>query len=151
MKKTGIYIGRFQPWHIGHTDALRQIFSECNQVYILLGSIQESRSQKNPWTPKERIEIIQKSIPSKDREKIKFYEIEDHPDDDVWFEKLQEILPENATIYSGNPWVLDICKQQNYPHKEINLNINVCATEIRSELKKGNDTQETTIVKSLPK
>jgi len=50
----GVFIGRFQPAHKGHIQVLTQAASRVNMLLILVGSANQCRSIKNPWTYKER-------------------------------------------------------------------------------------------------
>jgi nicotinamide-nucleotide adenylyltransferase len=55
-----LYIGRFNPPHKGHLEALKYIFNinEIDSVIIGIGSAQESHSVKNPLTGGERFELV---------------------------------------------------------------------------------------------
>ncbi len=53
-----IYIGRFQPVHYGHLDTIRQALDKAQYLLMFLGSAQESRSKKNPFTVQEREQLI---------------------------------------------------------------------------------------------
>lgn len=46
--KCGLYIGRFQPLHIGHTHIISKMLDECDKVIIAIGSAQESGTKRNP-------------------------------------------------------------------------------------------------------
>jgi bifunctional NMN adenylyltransferase/nudix hydrolase len=54
MHKLAVYIGRFQPFHIGHRNVLEQISKEIDSTLILVGSSYRPRSWKNPFTFAER-------------------------------------------------------------------------------------------------
>ena len=46
-----VYIGRFQPFHNGHADAIRQIHSlmkKDDKLVILVGSADQERTIMNP-------------------------------------------------------------------------------------------------------
>ncbi|HDJ89497.1 MAG TPA: nicotinamide-nucleotide adenylyltransferase, partial [Thermoprotei archaeon] len=58
MKMRGLFIGRFQPFHLGHFYALKWILSKVDEVIIGIGSAQVSYTIKNPFTLGERIEMI---------------------------------------------------------------------------------------------
>ncbi len=47
--KCGLYVGRFQPLHVGHTNIIDKMFDECEVVIIAVGSAQESGTQRNPF------------------------------------------------------------------------------------------------------
>ena len=56
--KCGLYIGRFQPVHIGHESIIRRMLEECDHVIIAIGSAQESGTQRNPFTVEQRMDLI---------------------------------------------------------------------------------------------
>lgn len=56
--KCGLYVGRFQPIHIGHESVIRKMLNECNQVIIAIGSAQESGTERNPFTFEQRADLI---------------------------------------------------------------------------------------------
>lgn len=44
----GLYLGRFQPLHIGHTSIIDQMLEECESIVIAVGSAQERGTERNP-------------------------------------------------------------------------------------------------------
>ena len=56
--KYGLYIGRFQPIHIGHESIIRKMLEECDQIIIAIGSAQESGTERNPFTFEQRADLI---------------------------------------------------------------------------------------------
>lgn len=80
-----VFIGRFQPFHIGHEAVIRRALERAHQVVILIGSANEARSIKNPWTFEERqhmIETLFKFEVTQDR--ILIGAIGNHGSDDRW-------------------------------------------------------------------
>ena len=51
-------MGRFQPFHLGHLDLVKQILDECDEVIIAITSSQFNYLEKDPFTSGERIEMI---------------------------------------------------------------------------------------------
>ena len=56
--KYGLYIGRFQPIHIGHESIIRKMLDECEQIIIAIGSAQENGTERNPFTFEQRADLI---------------------------------------------------------------------------------------------
>lgn len=65
MKKLGVLIGRFQvpEMHEGHRFIVRQMLEQCDQVLVLFGSANRTRSVKNPFTYRERQQATLKLFP----------------------------------------------------------------------------------------
>lgn len=58
MCNVGLYIGRFQPFHEGHMHVIRKALKTCDKLIVAIGSAQESRTERNPFTYKEREKFI---------------------------------------------------------------------------------------------
>ncbi len=59
-----IYIGRFQPFHVGHLHVVQQALARSQSVVLLLGSAGLPRSTRNPWSYEERRQMILDSLPA---------------------------------------------------------------------------------------
>jgi bifunctional NMN adenylyltransferase/nudix hydrolase len=60
---TLVYIGRFQPFHNGHLKTIQKAQELASRVVVIVGSANEPRTYKNPFTFEERASMIQKQIP----------------------------------------------------------------------------------------
>lgn len=67
-----VFIGRFQPFHIGHHDIVKQALMTAERVILVIGSHNSARSPRNPFTTEERIDIIRASFSSDENERISF-------------------------------------------------------------------------------
>lgn len=59
--KLGILVGRFQTIHSGHEMMINKAVELCENVGVFVGSSQESRTDKNPFSYEER-ELMLKKI-----------------------------------------------------------------------------------------
>lgn len=57
-----VFIGRFQPLHIGHEHVVRQALSRTSRVIVLIGSANVARDPRNPFTYEERVAMFRKSF-----------------------------------------------------------------------------------------
>ncbi|PXA92384.1 ADP-ribose pyrophosphatase [Nostoc sp. 3335mG] len=57
-----VFIGRFQPLHIGHEHVVRQALSRTSHVIVLIGSANVARDPRNPFTYDERVAMFRKSF-----------------------------------------------------------------------------------------
>lgn len=87
--KTGIFIGRFQPVHQGHVHALGIAASQVDKLYIFVGSANQCRSIRNPWTFQERSSML--------RAKLHASRITNF-----------EVIPLNDYRYSNTQWMSDV-------------------------------------------
>ena len=53
-----IYIGRFQPFHLAHMQTIKIALEHSDQVILALGSAQDERNIKNPFSALEREQMI---------------------------------------------------------------------------------------------
>jgi bifunctional NMN adenylyltransferase/nudix hydrolase len=57
-----VFIGRFQPLHLGHEAIIRKAFEISDHVLIVVGSSTASRSLRNPFSFEERRAMIELAI-----------------------------------------------------------------------------------------
>ena len=73
------FIGRFQPFHNGHMAVVDEALSRANKVALVLGSHDQPRSTRNPFTTADRIEMITAVYPRQVAEgRIQFVPQVDH-------------------------------------------------------------------------
>jgi nicotinamide-nucleotide adenylyltransferase len=103
----GLMMGRFQPFHLGHLDLVKQILEECNEVIIAITSSQFNYIEKDPFTAGERIEMIHNSLKdaSLDLSKIFLVSLENQFNIATWVSYLKSALPQFDVVYSGNDYV----------------------------------------------
>ena len=73
----GLLIGRFQPFHSGHLDAVLFALSRVENLWIGIGSSNKHNEKRNPFTADERREMIVSSIKPSiiDRTSISIYQM----------------------------------------------------------------------------
>ncbi|KFM14654.1 nicotinamide-nucleotide adenylyltransferase protein [Marine Group I thaumarchaeote SCGC AAA799-D11] len=98
----GLLIGRFQPFHLGHLEALRFALSKVDKLWLGLGSSNKSPEKNNPFTAEERKEMILSSIDDSMKEKISIYYIPDLDNHVKWIEKIDTIVPEFDIVFSND-------------------------------------------------
>ena len=72
-KPTTQLLGRFQPWHQGHTELFRRALAKTGQVAILLR--EQDGTEKNPFDFKERAYQISYALDFAGYQRGKDYEI----------------------------------------------------------------------------
>ncbi|MEB3174169.1 MAG: bifunctional nicotinamide-nucleotide adenylyltransferase/Nudix hydroxylase [Cyanobacteriota bacterium] len=106
MKKDylfGVYIGRFQPFHLGHLTTLRWGLQKAEQILLILGSDRTAPSVRNPWSAGERRAMIETSLTAEELTRTRFLTLPDYPYDDArWGEEARRLVtqtvPSGATI-----------------------------------------------------
>ncbi len=103
----GLMMGRFQPFHLGHLDLVRQILKKCDEVIIAITSSQFNYLEKDPFTAGERIEMIHNSLKKSDVDITRciVLAIENQFNISTWSTYLKSMLPHFDKVYSGNDYV----------------------------------------------
>lgn len=74
------FIGRFQPFHYGHKAVIDLALTKAKKVAIVIGSDQQPRTARNPFTTQERIDMISACYPDEVADgRIYFAPQVDHP------------------------------------------------------------------------
>ena len=98
----GLLIGRFQPFHLGHLDALQFALSKVDKLWVGLGSSNLPPQKDNPFSAEQRQEMILSSIDDAMKEKISIYFIPDLDNHMKWIEKIDTIVPKFDIIFSND-------------------------------------------------
>lgn len=67
---TGLIVGRFQTFHKGHQSLVETGLKLCDRVLILVGSSQESGTERNPFDIITRMNVISSIYSDKERVQI---------------------------------------------------------------------------------
>ena len=112
----GLVMGRFQPFHLGHLELVKQILSECGEVIIAITASQFNYIGKDPFTSGERIEMIHQSLKGADVDLSLCYlvTIENQENNATWPSYLKSALPKFDKVYSGNDYVSMLLADSGY-------------------------------------
>jgi bifunctional NMN adenylyltransferase/nudix hydrolase len=92
-----IFIGRFQPFHVGHLEVIKQGLEQANHVVVLVGSATSPRCHRNPFTFDERRDMIMSSIDSDCRKRVRVVPLEDATYNDArWINNVQTAAERTA-------------------------------------------------------
>lgn len=86
-----VFIGRFQPFHLGHHQIIVEALEHATKVAIIIGSSNSPRTHRNPFSFEERRSMILGSFTTSDRNRLYFACVED-------------------VVYNDEQWVTDIQK-----------------------------------------
>ncbi|OGK30364.1 hypothetical protein A3F29_02870 [Candidatus Roizmanbacteria bacterium RIFCSPHIGHO2_12_FULL_33_9] len=153
LYKTGLIIGRFQPFHKGHLYLMEQAFKHANSLIIAVGSINIT-DVKNPFSFETRKKHLETSLKRKKMiKKIKkIIPIADYPDnDDLWLEELKKKTGKFDISFGNNEWVNGILESRGvkvirFPFHKRHIYEGV---KIREEMKRSKNPEEV-LKKYLP-
>ena len=98
----GLLIGRFQPFHLGHLDAVLFALSRTENLFIGIGSSNKSNETRNPFSAKERREMIISSVEPSMVDRIKIFDIPDVGDHEKWTFEIDKIMPKYDVIFTND-------------------------------------------------
>lgn len=99
-----VFIGRFQPPHLGHLAIIREALKRARQVIVLVGSSWQARSLRNPWQFDERQAMLRAGFGDADNQRLEITPLLDALyNDDVWVRDVQRKVrdlaaPANARL-----------------------------------------------------
>ncbi|MGI0091976.1 MAG: nicotinamide-nucleotide adenylyltransferase [Nitrososphaerales archaeon] len=146
MKKTGLFIGRFQPFHLGHLSTVEFALKKVEHLYIIVGSSQKSHELKNPFTAGERIIMIRNTLNEEkiDPSRYLIIPIPDATGHAVWTAYIDQVVPEYDIVYSNDRLTIQLFKEKGVLAKEAPLldRSKFSATEVRRRIIEGGDWRE---------
>lgn len=95
-------IGRFQPFHLGHLAALRFALEKAENLWVGLGSSNQPIQKENPFTAKERRDMVLDSIDEEIRKRIMIFDIPDLQNHQRWVENIDTIVPPYEIIFTND-------------------------------------------------
>lgn len=140
--KTGLFIGRFQPFHKGHLATLKQMEKECDELIIAIGSAQYAFYQQNPMTAGERIQAISAVLRKELRKPFHLLPIEDINCYPNYVSHVESMVPKFSVIYTGNSIVAELFAAKGYEVRGVPSTVNICATEVRKAIGKNEEWKE---------
>jgi nicotinamide-nucleotide adenylyltransferase len=136
----GLYIGRFQPYHLGHQAVLERIAEEMDEIVVVIGSSQESHTIDNPFTAGERMDMIYGAL-GKLRGKCMVIPLQDINRNAIWVSHLRSMVPSFQVVYSNNPLVVQLISEAGIEIRKPSMyqrNL-YSGTAIRKFMREGKD------------
>ncbi len=140
--KRGLFIGRFQPMHLGHLKDIKDALKEVDELIIGVGSSKKKNTKENPFSVKERIEMIEYVLSDQDIENYTVFPIPDFQEDKKWVEHVETLVLKFDVVFTGNKWTEKCFKKKGYKIKKIKLIKGISSTTIRNRILKNKNWQE---------
>lgn len=142
MLKTGLFIGRFQPFHNGHLATVEFALSKVDRLVIVVGSAQKSHEQRNPFTAGERIMMIKDALDANKKIDFRRILIIPVPDVDVhseWTRQVDMLVPQYDIVIANDPVTLSLFRERGVKVIEAPLykRDELAATKIRNRMARG--------------
>jgi nicotinamide-nucleotide adenylyltransferase len=119
----GLYVGRFQPFHIGHLDAIKEVLKEVDELVIVIGSAQYSHNCNNPFTAGERLVMVREALKEDgvDSSKVWIVPVPDVHLHMLWVSAVEGYTPKFNVLYSNEPLTRRLFMEAGYQVKSIPL------------------------------
>jgi len=146
LVKRGLFVGRFQPLHIGHIQAIKNVLEKVEELVIIIGSSQRSHEIDNPFTAGERIEMIHKALNEAGVDRACYYTVP-VPDCEMhttWVSVVRTLSPRFDIVFSNEPLTRRLFKEEGYKIEGIQLYERelYSATEIRKRMLAGKNWEK---------
>jgi nicotinamide-nucleotide adenylyltransferase len=114
--KVGLFLGRFQPFHLGHLEVIKRYKKEVGELVIVIGSSQQSRTKENPFTDSEREEMINETLIKEGLTDFSIVPVPDIPEDSKYVKHVERALkdPFHVVIAAENKTTADLFSKAGY-------------------------------------
>jgi nicotinamide-nucleotide adenylyltransferase len=139
----GFIIGRFQPVHKGHMQAIMHALKNSDLLIIGVGSAQKSYFSDNPFTAGERILMLKKALNDEniDPSKYMIIPIQDINDNRLWVQHVITLVPPIDIIFTNDSLSNYLFTKAGYKTEFVKEfdRIKYSATEVRKRIKEDGD------------
>jgi nicotinamide-nucleotide adenylyltransferase len=121
MANRALYVGRFQPFHLGHLSAIKEILGEVEELVIVIGSAQYSHNSSNPFTAGERLVMVRRALKEAgvDYSRLWVVPVPDVHLHMLWVSALEGYTPRFDVVYSNEPLTRRLFMEAGYKVKSI--------------------------------
>jgi nicotinamide-nucleotide adenylyltransferase len=141
MTVRGLYVGRFQPFHLGHLSAVKSVLEEVDELIIVVGSAQYSHNVNNPFTAGERLIMVRLALEEAgvDCKHVWIIPVPDVHLHMLWVAALEGYTPKFDVVYSNEPLTRRLFIEAGYKVKGIRFFDRkvYSSTEIRTLMVRG--------------
>jgi nicotinamide-nucleotide adenylyltransferase len=110
-----LFVGRFQPFHLGHLQMLKSLASEFDEVVLILGSSQASHTARNPFSLEERTRMIRETLLAEGVERVRIVPVRDVGVHSVWLHDLLALVPPFEAVVSHDPLTGRLFEEAGHP------------------------------------
>ena len=149
----GLYVGRFQPFHLGHLGAVKAVLKEVDELVVVIGSAQYSHNMNNPFTAGERLVMIRRALEEArlGHSKLWIAPVPDVHLHMLWVSAVEGYTPKFNVCYSNEPLTQRLFMEAGYQVKGIPFfnRKQYVSTLIREKMLQGDDKWKELVPKSV--
>lgn len=137
----GLFVGRFQPFHLGHLIAIKFALRNVEEIIVTIGSAEKSHEIRNPFSAGERIQMIKDSLdadPEIDIRKILLIPVIDVNVHSLWTYHVDTLVPHYEAVFTNDPFTHLLFRERGIKIIEPLLfeRTRLSATEVRFRMAK---------------
>lgn len=152
MVKRGLFVGRFQPFHYGHLEAIKDVLEEVEELIIVIGSAQYSHNLDNPFTAGERLTMVRTALEEAgvNGSRVWIVPVPDVHLHMMWVSAVEGYAPSFEVVYSNEPLTRRLFMEAHYKVKDIHFHERklYSSTEVRERMLKD-ESWEKLVPKSV--
>lgn len=135
----GLIVGRFQPFHKGHLAVVREALKECDELIVVIGSAEDSHTDKNPFTAGERYQMLLSSLTPEERSRVIIVPVRDVNRYSVWATHIESYVPPFDIVFSNSHLTKSLFTDAGYQVRRTKAYSprTYSATEIRRRIVSG--------------
>ncbi len=102
--RVGLLVGRFQPFHLGHLEAVKYALKQVDYLYVVVGSAQSSHERDNPFTAAERITMVKGALDGNgvDPSRWMAIPIADADSHALWVSTVESMVPKFDVVFTND-------------------------------------------------
>ena len=102
--RVGLLVGRFQPFHLGHLEAVKYALREVDYLYVVVGSAQKSHERGKPFTAGERIAMIKAALDGNGVDPARWMAIPiaDADSHSLWVSTVGSMVPKFDMVFTND-------------------------------------------------
>ncbi len=118
--KVALFIGRFQPFHMGHLWEVEEAEKLADAVVVGIGSSNVSGTADNPWDYEARKRMIEVAIQDSRFKIQEIVAIPDTPSDEEWVKNVEfsifnfQFSKKDVVVLGNNEWVNELLEKAGF-------------------------------------
>lgn len=116
----GCFVGRFQPFHLGHRRVVASATDDFDELVVVIGSAGASHSVHDPFTGGERVEMVRRALSGLD---LVTYAVpvEDVDRHAIWVSHVESMTPAFDAVYANNPLVTRLFEEAGRDVRDVDM------------------------------
>jgi len=116
-----LFIGRFQPFHLGHLHVINAFHKTYDLIKIGIGSSQYHHTLENPFTYDEREKMISETLNNEEITNYKIIAIPDIHNPSKWVDHVGSMVDTFSVVLCNNDFTTSLFEQKGFMIKKTDL------------------------------